>query len=134
MERDCQKCKSTYKTSYQGRRPVCSACRKYFVQNSIWNINYNTIAMGGSTYATNITKSMGANAETVTSTSELEAAFLRAKKSNKTYVISLKTDGYEWLDGTAFWESPTLEVHSNKENKKAYIDFKEGKDKQRKGV
>lgn len=63
MERDCQKCKSTYKTSYQGRRPVCSACRKYFVQNSIWNINYNTIAMGGSTYATNITKSMGANAE-----------------------------------------------------------------------
>jgi 3D-(3,5/4)-trihydroxycyclohexane-1,2-dione acylhydrolase (decyclizing) len=79
-------------------------------------------------------KSMGANGETVSSTSELEAAFLRAKKSDKTYIISLKTDGYQWLDGTSFWESPTLEVHSNEENKKAYKDFIEGKDKQRKGV
>ena len=42
--------------------------------------------------------SMGAETETVTSTSELESAFLRAKKSNKTYVIALKTHGYEWLD------------------------------------
>ena len=79
-------------------------------------------------------KSMGANGETVSSTSELEAAFLRAKKSDKTYVIALKTDGYQWLDGTSFWESPTLEVHSTEENKKAYSDFVEGKNKQRKGV
>ena len=113
-------------------------------------INRLQLAKGGKEYlcnlrearATNLqfvdfaahAQSMGANAETVTSTSELEAAFLRAKKSNKTYVISLKTDGYEWLDGTAFWESPTLEVHSTEENKKAYVDFKQGKDKQRKGV
>ena len=113
-------------------------------------INRLQLAKGGKEYLCNLrearaknlqfvdfaahAKSMGANSETVTSTSELEAAFLRAKKSDKTYIISLKTDGYEWLDGTAFWESPTLEVHSNKENKKAYIDFKEGKDKQRKGV
>ncbi|SVA49428.1 uncharacterized protein METZ01_LOCUS102282 [marine metagenome] len=113
-------------------------------------INRLQLAKGGKEYlcnlrearATNLqfvdfaahAQSMGANAETVTSTSELEAAFLRAKKSDKTYVISLKTDGYEWLDGTAFWESPTLEVHSTEENKKAYVDFKEGKDKQRKGV
>ena len=113
-------------------------------------INRLQLAKGGKEYlcnlrearATNLqfvdfaahAQSMGANAETVASTSELEAAFLRAKKSDKTYVISLKTDGYEWLDGTAFWESPTLEVHSTEENKKAYVDFKEGKDKQRKGV
>ena len=58
--------------------------------------------------------SMGAETETVISTSELEAAFLRAKKSNKTYVIALKTHGYEWLEGTAFWESPTLEVPDRK--------------------
>ena len=79
-------------------------------------------------------KSMGANGETVSSTSDLEAAFLRAKKSSKTYVISIKTDGYKWLDGTSFWESPTLEVHSGEGNKKAYTDFNQGKNKQRKGV
>ena len=59
---------------------------------------------------------------------------MRAKKSNKTYVISIKTDGYEWLEGTAFWESPTLEVSSRDENKKAYQEHQEGKNKQRKGV
>ena len=77
---------------------------------------------------------MGAETETVTSSSELEVAFLRAKKSKKTYVISINTHGYEWLEGTAFWESPTLEVHSTEENKKAYEDHKIGKARQRKGV
>ncbi len=79
-------------------------------------------------------RSMGAEAETVSSTSELEAAFIRAKKSKKTYLISIKTHGYQWLDGTAFWESPTLEVHTSEENKKAYEDHLEGKNNQRKGV
>ena len=113
-------------------------------------INRLQLAKGGKEYICNLraarasnlqfvdfeahAKSMGANGETVSSTSELEAAFLRAKKSDKTYVISLITDGYQWLDGTSFWESPTLEVHSTEENKKAYTDFTEGKNKQRKGV
>ena len=113
-------------------------------------INRLQLAKGGKEYLCNLkatgaknlqfvdfeshAKSMGANAETVKSTSELEAAFKRAKTSNKTYVISIKTHGYEWLDGTAFWESPTLEVHSTEENKKAYDEFLEGKKKQRKGV
>jgi len=78
--------------------------------------------------------SMGAETETVTSTSELESAFLRAKKSDKTYVISIVTHGYEWLEGTAFWESPTLEVSSTEENKKALGEHLKGKVKQRKGV
>ena len=77
---------------------------------------------------------MGANAETVKSTSELEAAFKRAKASNKTYVISIETHGYEWLEGTAFWERPTLEDPITEENKKAYNEFLEGKKIQRKGV
>ena len=79
-------------------------------------------------------KSMGANGETVKSTSELEAAFKRAKQSDKTYVIVLETHGYEWLDGTAFWESPTLENATTENNKKALEEHKEGKIKQRKGV
>ena len=113
-------------------------------------INRLQLAKGGKEYlcnlkearATNLqfvdfeahAKSMGANGETVTSTSELEAAFFRAKKSKKTYVISIKTHGYEWLEGTAFWESPTLESSSTDANKKAYKDHLDGKKNQRKGV
>lgn len=63
MERKCLKCKSNYNSSYNGKHPVCSSCRKYFVNNITWDINYNTLAMGGSNFATCITKNMGANAE-----------------------------------------------------------------------
>ena len=77
---------------------------------------------------------MGANGETVKSISELEAAFKRAKDSDKTYVIAVKTHGYEWLEGTAFWESPTLQDPITDDNQKALDDLKTGKSKQRKGV
>ncbi len=113
-------------------------------------INRLQLAKGGKEYLCNLreanasqlqfvdfeahAKSMGANGETVKSISELEAAFDRAKKSTKTYVITIETHGYEWLEGTAYWESPTLEVHTSDENKKAYLEHMEGKSKQRKGV
>lgn len=113
-------------------------------------INRLQLAKGGKEYicnlraarATNLqfvdfenhARSLGANAETVSSTSELEAAYKRAKQSDKTYVIVIKTHGYEWLEGSAFWESPTLHDPLTEENKKALEDFNSGKDKQRKGV
>ena len=78
-------------------------------------------------------KSMGANGEHVNSINELENAFKRAKKS-KTYVISIHTDGYQWLEGSAYWESPTLSIPTTEENKKALKEHLEGKKKQRKGV
>ena len=79
-------------------------------------------------------KSMGAEGEHVNSINELEEAFLRAKKSKKTYVISIHTDGYQWLEGSAYWESPTLSLPSSEENKKALKEHLDGKKKQRKGV
>ena len=79
-------------------------------------------------------KSMGANGEHVKSISELEEAFKRAKKSKTTYVISIKTHSYQWLEGSAYWESPTLEIPKTKENEKALKLHKEGKSKQRQGV
>ena len=79
-------------------------------------------------------KSMGADGEQVNSIEELEEAFRRAKKSKKTYVISIQTDGYQWLEGSAFWESPTLSIASTKENERALKDHLAGKIKQRKGV
>ena len=77
---------------------------------------------------------MGANGETVKSIADLESAFERAKKSDKTYVISIETHGYEWLEGSAFWESPTLELPNTKENQDAIKEHLDGKEKQRKGV
>ena len=65
---------------------------------------------------------------------ELEEAFKRAKKSKKTYVISIHTDGYQWLEGSAYWESPTLGISTTEENKKALKEHLDGKKKQRKGV
>jgi 3D-(3,5/4)-trihydroxycyclohexane-1,2-dione acylhydrolase (decyclizing) len=79
-------------------------------------------------------KSMGANGEQVNSITELEEAFKRAKKSNKTYVISIYTDGYQWLEGSAYWESPTLSIPKTEENKRSLKEHLEGKNKQRKGV
>ena len=46
----------------------------------------------------------------------------------------METHGYEWLDGTAFWESPTLLNATSKNNKEALKEHLDGKNKQRKGV
>ena len=79
-------------------------------------------------------ESMGAKSEEVSSISELEEAFKRAKKSDVTYLISIKTHSYEWLEGSAYWESPTLGIPTTEENKKSLKEHLEGKKKQRKGV
>ncbi len=79
-------------------------------------------------------ESLGAIGENVNSINELEEAFVRAKKSKSTYIISIKTDGYQWLEGSAYWESPTLSKPSTKENEKALKEHLEGKAKQRQGV
>ena len=79
-------------------------------------------------------ESMGAKSEQVSSISDLEDAFKRAKKSDVTYVISRKTHSYQWLEGSAYWESPTLEIPKTKENEEALKMHKEGKAKQRQGV
>ena len=63
-----------------------------------------------------------------------EAAFKRAKASDVTYVISIKTHAYKWVEGSAFWDSPTLEIPKTKENEEALKLYKEGKGKQRQGV
>jgi len=71
--------------------------------------------------------SMGAKSEKVDNLSELAEAFKRAKQSDVTYVISIKTHAYKWLEGSAFWDSPTLEIPTTKENEEAIKLYKEGK-------
>ncbi|MEJ8560546.1 3D-(3,5/4)-trihydroxycyclohexane-1,2-dione acylhydrolase (decyclizing) [Yoonia sp. GPGPB17] len=81
-------------------------------------------------------KSMGAEAETVGSPAELEAAFARAKASDKTYVISMKVDPYEgWTtEGHAWWEVGTPHVTTSDKVRAAHQDWESSRHKQRKGV
>jgi 3D-(3,5/4)-trihydroxycyclohexane-1,2-dione acylhydrolase (decyclizing) len=55
-------------------------------------------------------RAMGCEAETVSSIAELEAAFGRARASERTYVIALRTSPSEWTEGGIFWEVGVPEV------------------------
>lgn len=81
-------------------------------------------------------KSMGALAETVTSISDLKAAFARARQADRTYVIALQTDPYEgWTtEGHAWWEIGIPEVSDRAEIREAREGVERGKLKQRPGI
>jgi 3D-(3,5/4)-trihydroxycyclohexane-1,2-dione acylhydrolase (decyclizing) len=78
--------------------------------------------------------SMGAHAETVHSIGELEQAFTRAKKADRTSVIVIKVQAHQWTPGDAWWEVGVPEVSTRKEVRAARADFEKGKAKQRVGV
>jgi len=79
-------------------------------------------------------ESMGAIGENVSSIAELEAAFKRAKAADRTYLIALKIDQYQWTPGDAWWEVGVPEVSGRAEVRKARADHDEGHKKQRIGV
>jgi 3D-(3,5/4)-trihydroxycyclohexane-1,2-dione acylhydrolase (decyclizing) len=79
-------------------------------------------------------ESMGAVAETVHSIGDLEQAFARAKKADRTAVIVIKVQSHEWTPGDAWWEVGVPEVSTRKEVRAARADFDKGKAKQRVGV
>ena len=59
--------------------------------------------------------SMGAIAETVQTTAQLEAAFLRATKAGRTSVIVVKTDPRQWTPGGVWWDVGVPEVSQRAE-------------------
>lgn len=79
-------------------------------------------------------ESMGAIAETVHSIGDLEQAFARAKKADRTSVIVIKVQSHEWTPGDAWWEVGVPEVSTRKEVRAARAEFEKGKAKQRVGV
>jgi 3D-(3,5/4)-trihydroxycyclohexane-1,2-dione acylhydrolase (decyclizing) len=79
-------------------------------------------------------ESMGAIAETVHSIGELESAFKRAKKADRTSVIVIKVQAHQWTPGDAWWETGVPEVSARKEVRAARADHEKGKSKQRVGV
>ncbi|MGI9336356.1 MAG: 3D-(3,5/4)-trihydroxycyclohexane-1,2-dione acylhydrolase (decyclizing) [Gammaproteobacteria bacterium] len=78
--------------------------------------------------------SMGAASETVSSIADLEQAFARAKASDRTYVICIRTDADTWTPGDAWWDVGVPEVSERAEVREARAEHDAGKVKQRVGV
>ncbi len=79
-------------------------------------------------------ESMGALAEKVSSIGELEAAFRRAKAADRTSVIVIDVDQYQWTPGDAWWDVGVPEVSQREAVRKARADHVQGASKQRLGV
>jgi len=81
-------------------------------------------------------RAMGANAETVSNTTELGAAFMRAKASDKTSVIVMQVAPYAgWTtQGHAWWEVGTPHTSNDPLVAEKHIDIESGRANQRKGV
>jgi 3D-(3,5/4)-trihydroxycyclohexane-1,2-dione acylhydrolase (decyclizing) len=79
-------------------------------------------------------ESMGAISETVHSIGELEQAFKRAKKADRTTVIVTKVQPHTWTPGDAWWDVGVPEVSRRKEVRAAKADMAAGKSRQRVGV
>jgi len=77
--------------------------------------------------------SMGAISETVGSIDELETAFARARKSDRTHVIVIKTSPNDWTEGGSFWEVGVPTTSHRPEVIKAGEVMREGKKQQRIG-
>ncbi|MDA3004154.1 MAG: 3D-(3,5/4)-trihydroxycyclohexane-1,2-dione acylhydrolase (decyclizing) [Actinomycetota bacterium] len=78
-------------------------------------------------------ESMGAIAETVNSIDDLETAFARARKSDRTHVIVIKISSSDWTEGGSFWEVGVPTTSHRKEVLKAGDEMREGKKQQRTG-
>jgi 3D-(3,5/4)-trihydroxycyclohexane-1,2-dione acylhydrolase (decyclizing) len=113
------------------------------LQNNTGNVSFNNLIadcnIAVEPFAVDFeahAKSMGANAETVTSISDLKQAFARAKTSPRTYVISLKVDAYDgWTtEGHTWWEVGSPEISTSKSITKAHAKIEAGRARQRAGV
>jgi len=76
-------------------------------------------------------RAMGCAAETVTSIDELEAAFGRARRADRTYVIAISTSPSGWTEGGAFWEVAVPEASSRTEVRDAHERMQTAKGAQR---
>ena len=77
--------------------------------------------------------SMGAISETVVSIEDLEAAFMRARKSDRTHVIVIKTSLNDWTERGAFWEVGVPTTSHRQKVLKDGETMREGKKQQRTG-
>jgi 3D-(3,5/4)-trihydroxycyclohexane-1,2-dione acylhydrolase (decyclizing) len=78
--------------------------------------------------------SLGCDSETVSSPAELADALGRARKSDRTYVISMRTAPDVWTEGGAFWEVGVPEQSERAAVTAARRAMDEGKRAQRMGL
>ena len=76
---------------------------------------------------------LGCESETVETLADLERALRRARASDRTYVISMRTHPYEWTEGGSFWEVGVPEVSTLDSVIEARGAVNEGKSDQRVG-
>ncbi|MHA1553546.1 MAG: 3D-(3,5/4)-trihydroxycyclohexane-1,2-dione acylhydrolase (decyclizing) [Alphaproteobacteria bacterium] len=79
-------------------------------------------------------QSMGAAARTVESIADLEQALDWAKTTDRTTVIVMTTDAFDWTPGDAWWDVGVPEVSEREEVRQARADHGEGRRRQRIGV
>jgi 3D-(3,5/4)-trihydroxycyclohexane-1,2-dione acylhydrolase (decyclizing) len=79
-------------------------------------------------------ESLGAIAERVAGIEELRGAFGRAKAANRSYVIVVDTDPYEWTDGGAWWEVGVPEVSGRDQVLVARSEWEAERKHQRVGI
>ena len=113
------------------------------LQNNTGNESYNNLYVDCPTvrdpFAVDYeahSRSMGAEAETVSNATGLADAFKRAKAADRTYVIVMKVDAFEgWTEGGhAWWEVGTPEVSSSERVIAAHEKQEAGRRLQRRGV
>lgn len=76
-------------------------------------------------------RAMGCGAEQVSTIAEFDAAFARARKSDATYVIAMRTSPSDWTEGGTFWEVGVPEVSNRQEVRDARREMDAGKQAQR---
>jgi 3D-(3,5/4)-trihydroxycyclohexane-1,2-dione acylhydrolase (decyclizing) len=76
-------------------------------------------------------RSMGCTAETVETIAELDDALVRARASERTYVIAPRTSPDDWTEGGAFWDVGVPEVSDRAEVLVAREDMQRNKERQR---
>ncbi len=112
------------------------------LQRNTGNIPFNNYIADGQGVASAIpvdfamhARSMGAHSETIRSIEKFDAAFARAQKSDRTYVIEVKVDPYAWTEGGhAWWDIATPEVSARPEVLAAGEKVESGRARQRRGV
>jgi len=78
--------------------------------------------------------SMGAVVETPSSLDDLAGAFGRARNTDRTTVIVIRTDPYTWTGGDAWWDVGVPEVSDRREVREARESHEEARASQRRGV
>ena len=78
--------------------------------------------------------SMGALTRKVESLTDLEDAIRWAKGTDRTTVLVVKTDAYQWTPGDAWWDVGVPEVSARPEVEKARAEQEAGRKRQRVGV